>query len=83
MQLSYVMESYNIEDIADIENFLTSHNIEFQSLSNTIRVYFENGDQLDITFNREIYLTFNNINNHNKNLVCDNKYEVMKIIDKL
>jgi len=83
MQLSYVMESYNIEDIADIENFLTSHNIEFQSLSNTIRVYFENGDQLDITFNREIYLTFNNINNHNKNFVCDNKYEVMKIIDKL
>ena len=83
MQLNYAMENYNTEDIADIENFLTTHNIEFQSLLNKIRIYFDNGGQIDVIFNKEIQLTFYNINYHSKCLVCKNKHEVMKIINKL
>ena len=83
MQLSYVMENYSIEDIADIENFLMAHNIEFQSLSNKIRVYYENGGQIDITFNKKIQVAFTNMNYHSKFLLCKNKDEVISIIEKL
>ena len=78
MQLNYVMENYNIEDIVDIENFLTARSIEFQSLSNKIRIYFEDSGQVDVTFDKKICLTLNN-----KNIFCKDKYEVMKIINKL
>ena len=68
--------------LSKVENILVAKNYEFQTLNNTIRVYFDSGDEIEIVLSKTIIMN-KYINGVTKKFTYESEDDFLKNIESL
>ena len=82
MHQSYAMINNYNDILATIENILNTKNLEFQTINNRLRIYFDNGNEIEIIINSVFEIKSYN-NNKVIKKILNKESELFEMIKQL